>query len=282
MITHEIVMVTPSMAGRWLRENNTHNRPLYEATIEKYAREMKAGAWTVTSQGIAFADDGTLLDGQQRLSAVVMANIPIKMLVVSGLPRVYRHGGDGDLYTQDVIDGQKPRTIGDVLSIGHGVENAAVKMAIINMIVCVFKGSVKLSPRVGYNILQLYSDEIEFTLSNRAQTRGLSYTPAITGIVLAAKVDLDKSMIFKDQYFKGVGLREGSPALTLRNYMLTRSATGAMGSGVRMTVLNYAMTAMKYHFDGRPLKRLTSSDKAREYFMSNQKNCVQIVMDLIK
>jgi len=61
MITH--ISLWSTKYGRdGLRENkHTQFRPLYEATIEKYAREMKAGAWTVTSQGIAFADDGTLL-----------------------------------------------------------------------------------------------------------------------------------------------------------------------------------------------------------------------------
>lgn len=278
---YEITTVTPKMAARWLDENNTNNRPLFEKTIEKYAREMTAGAWTLTNQGIGFADDGTLLDGQQRLSAIVMANIPVKMLVVKGMPRIYRNNGDGPLFTQDVIDGQKPRTTPDALAISHGVENANMKMAIVNMIVHAFRGNVKLSPRIAVKILDLYSDEIEFTLTNRTQTRGLSFTPAIAAIVLAAKVDLDNVMAFKDQYFKGTDLKEGSPALTFRNFMLTRSASTVNNGSIRMTVLNYAFTSIKYHIDGKPLRRLVSNDKAREYFMSKQKSCVNMVNEWV-
>lgn len=282
MIKHEVKTVTPSMAEKWLRENNTHNRPLFEKTIENYAREMKAGAWAITNQGIGFADDGVLLDGQQRLSAIVKAGIPIKMLVVTGLPRAYKSNGDGELFTQDVIDGNKPRSTGDILHLSHGVENANQKMAIANMIVSAIKGVRKISPRIAYKIIELYSDEIEFTLSNKGTYKGLAFTPAITGIVLAGKVDLDKAMDFKEKYFKGINLSAGSPALTFREYMLSRAsrstrAEGAGGSSIRMTVLNYSLTALKHHFAGNSLRGLKATDINREYFLGKQKSCVGMV-----
>lgn len=280
--TYEVMTVTPKMAAKWLAENNTHNRPLFEKTIESYAREMASGAWTLTNQGIGFADDGVLLDGQQRLSAIVMADTPVKMLVVKGLPRIYKSNGDGDLFTQDIIDGQKPRTTSDALQISHGIENAKLKIAIANMIVYAFKGTVKLSPRIALKILDLYSDEIEFTLTNRSVTRGLSFVPALTGIILAAKVDLDHAMEFKDQYFKGIDLKEGSPVLTFRNFMLGRISSGSGDSGIRRTVLNYSLTSLKYYFDHKPLKRFVSSDKAKEYFMGKQKNCVNMVHEWLE
>jgi hypothetical protein len=197
------------------------------------------------------------------------------MLVVRNLPRVYKTNGDGDLFTQDAIDGGKPRAVSDVLAISHGVENANYKAAIINMIVSTLKGGVKLSPRLSMKILELYSDEIEFSISNRAATPGLSYTPAVTGIVLAAKVDMDKAMDFKERYFKGTNLKEGDPALTFRTFMLGRKGGGA--GGVRMTVINYSLTALKYHFDGKPLRRLISTDKAKEWFIGRQKTCVSMI-----
>lgn len=279
MIRHEVREVTPDMAGKWLRENNTHNRPLYEKTIENYAREMKAGAWAVTNQGIGFADDGTLLDGQQRLSAIVKAGIPVKILVVTGLPRAYRSNGNGELFTQDVIDGNKPRSQADILHLSHDVDNATQKAAIANMIVFAIKGARKISPRIAYKIIDLYSDEIEFTLSNRSQIKGLSYTPAITGIILAAKVDLDKAMEFKEKYFRGTNLNIGSPALTFRDFMLNRGNKGTSASGMRLTVLNYSLTAMKHYFDGKPLRKLASTDANREYFLSKQKTCVRMVTE---
>jgi hypothetical protein len=278
--TANFEVVTPKMAEEWLTKFNTHNRAKYPITIDKYAREISAGAWTGTNQGIGFADDGTLLDGQQRLSAIVLSKVPVELLVVRGLPRIFQDHDGHDVDTQDVIDGNKPRTPADVLLLSHGVENANVKMAIANMLVYAIKGTpVKLSPRIGLKIIELYSDEIEFTLSGRSQTKGLSYTPTITGIIMAAKVDLDKSMFFKDQYFKGTDLKSGSPALTLRNFMLSRTKTGGQGSGVRTTILNYSLTALKMFFNDKPLKRLIASDQAKEYFLSKQKSCVSMIME---
>lgn len=278
-VSYAVESVTPKMAEKWLKEHNTKNRPLFEKTIDRYARDMASGAWTVTNQGIGFAEDGTLLDGQQRLSAIVKAGVPIKMLVVRNLPAIYKNNGDGKLFTQDVIDGGKPRTISDVLAISHGVTDATYKVAIANMIVYSLKGVVKLSPRVALKIIDLYSDEIEFTLSDRSSVRGLSYTPAMTGIILAAKVDLDKAMDFKQRYFKGTNLYEGDPALTFRTFMLGRKTRGTAAGGERATVLNYCMTAIKYHFDGKPLKRMVASDAAKEWFFGKQKSHLSMISE---
>jgi len=282
MITSEVTTITPSMAEKWLKENNTHNRPLYRCTIEKYAREMRSGAWAVTNQGIGFAENGTLLDGQQRLSAIVLSNTPTKMLVTRGLPLIFKSNGDGELFTQDAIDGNKPRSTGDILTLSHGLDNANAKMAITNAIVFAIKSqTVPLSPRVAYKIIDLYTDEIEFIISNRPVIRGLFFAPAIAAIVLAAKVDLDKAVAFKTQYYAGTDLTMGSPILTLRNFMLERRSIGSGGSSYRATIMNFSFTALKYHFDGKPLRKLTTSYAGRDFFLGKQKTFVSLISELL-
>ena len=54
--SYNVVMdVTPAIAERWICELNTHNRKLVDAHVERLAREMKAGRWRTTHQGIAFS-----------------------------------------------------------------------------------------------------------------------------------------------------------------------------------------------------------------------------------
>lgn len=60
------VDVTPEMAAKWL-EGNVLNRPLKQAHVDRLAREMAAGRWRLTHQGIAFDVSGCLIDGQHRL-----------------------------------------------------------------------------------------------------------------------------------------------------------------------------------------------------------------------
>ena len=66
----EVVMVTPELAAEWLT-HNTHNRGLKPIAIKRFAEDMTTGDWQWNGESIRFAADGTLLDGQNRLHAIV-------------------------------------------------------------------------------------------------------------------------------------------------------------------------------------------------------------------
>lgn len=99
----EIITITPEMAKEWLASNIKNNRPIKRA--KEYAEDMKAGKWRLTHQGIAFNEEGTLIDGQNRLTAIVMAGIPITMSVVFDCP----------VDSFEVLDIGRPRSLGDYL-----------------------------------------------------------------------------------------------------------------------------------------------------------------------
>ncbi|MFL6416119.1 MAG: hypothetical protein ACJ74Y_10695 [Bryobacteraceae bacterium] len=90
--------ITPKKAAVFLEKNVT-NRPLREATTTAYERDMRAGNWVSTHQGVAFNDRGELIDGQHRLTAVVRSGVTVRMLVTRGLPAV-----SGDTHTMDAVD----------------------------------------------------------------------------------------------------------------------------------------------------------------------------------
>lgn len=84
MYSKQIEFITPEMAKDYLMFNscNRKYRPYWAAQI---ASRIKQGVWQTTHQGIAFSDKGRLLDGQHRLSAIIMSGIPIKIEVTRGL-----------------------------------------------------------------------------------------------------------------------------------------------------------------------------------------------------
>lgn len=82
----EVLKVTPTIATQLL-QRNVRNRNLSDRLVTKFEQDMRDGKWTTTHQGIAFYEDGTLADGQHRLTAIVRAGVPIKMMVVSGLKK---------------------------------------------------------------------------------------------------------------------------------------------------------------------------------------------------
>ena len=74
---YDLIMdVTPELACRWL-EANTQNRVVNPAHVDRLVRDMKAGRWYLTHQGIAFDTHGLLVDGQHRLWAILEADVPV-------------------------------------------------------------------------------------------------------------------------------------------------------------------------------------------------------------
>lgn len=114
--------ITPQAAQEMLA-HNTMNRPANKTQVEFYADTMKRGEWELNGETIKFAKDGTLLDGQHRLMAVVKANIPAPFVVVRGL--------DKEVFK--TMDVGKKRTDGDILNVA-GVRNGNLVAAIIRRV----------------------------------------------------------------------------------------------------------------------------------------------------
>lgn len=106
--TARVEHVTPAVARRWL-EHNTRNRHIRPARVARYARDMAAGRWEMTGEAVKFGADGSLLDGQHRLRAVVDADVTVPMLVVRGVAET----------AQSVMDTGAARRASDALTL-HG------------------------------------------------------------------------------------------------------------------------------------------------------------------
>ena len=102
--------ITPEVAKQYL-EHNTGNRRLNRSSVESLAREIREGRWQLTHQGIAFDENGVLIDGQHRLSAVVLANTSVEMMVARGIKP-----SENNIFA---IDNGKKRTVRDMLQIGQ-------------------------------------------------------------------------------------------------------------------------------------------------------------------
>ena len=81
------MVITPEQAQKWLDEKFLVNRFVRSTTIDQYARAMKAGKWDLTANPIQFDKEGMILDGHHRLSAIVKAGVPVKMMVATGCDR---------------------------------------------------------------------------------------------------------------------------------------------------------------------------------------------------
>lgn len=135
------ILITPEMAKKWL-ENNPNNRPVKMKRVEAFARDMKAGNWFVTHQGIAFDTDGNLLDGQHRLFAVALSGTPTLMNVTTGVPRE----------TMIAVDVGTPRDMRDAIVINEMYDNDTS----LRQRGCI--GVLNTMLHLGYNGAQVYTN----------------------------------------------------------------------------------------------------------------------------
>lgn len=80
-----VVDVTPELALSWLSACKS-GRTFSKQRVQKFAVPMRAGQWRLNHNGIAFANDGTLLDGLHRLLAVVSSGKTVPMIVIIDEP----------------------------------------------------------------------------------------------------------------------------------------------------------------------------------------------------
>jgi hypothetical protein len=137
-LSTNIRQIGPVMAKKML-ERNVKNRAPKPAKVAQYAADMEAGRWLFDGAPIRFGADGTLLDGQNRLLAVIAADVTVPFLVVYGLPTE----------SQAVMDGGAARTSADNLHIS-GEKNAAALASLCKQ--AVLYSTDRLDKNINYSV----------------------------------------------------------------------------------------------------------------------------------
>jgi len=231
------VLVTPSIAKRWLAINHEFQRNEKGSKISQYARDMASGNWNEeTGQTIKFSGESenlivvgqdelievlcgqTLVDGQNRLRAVTLSGAPIWFDVAYNLPPS----------AMLVLDTGASRTGGDALKIAGATDRMRTS-AIVRWVIL---WDALLPMGVGGTLKPTNSEIVarynrERGLFNNAATRatdcqrlGLGTgSPIGVANYLFGRIDKEQAHAFFDQYISGENLSKGSAALTLRNRM---------------------------------------------------------------
>lgn len=214
---HNVVLnVTPSMASRWL-EGNTHNRSINNGHVERLAREMKAGRWHLTHQGIAFSPSGRLLDGQHRLWAIVMSDVAVPM-------RVFFNESPQAIET---YDGGLSRSTSDRMSLGgrfaHEIDHR--HLATLRCMVRGFHPIQRLSYGDEADLLGRHLDAICFSMKHLTTTeRARGVATAITKAVIArAYYGVDHAKLIQFCKVLRTGLATSAsdePIIMLRDHLV--------------------------------------------------------------
>lgn len=218
-IKSRIELITPERA-RDLLINNLENRPVSKVNVDRIANAISKGEWKINGDAISVCKDGTLLDGQHRLHAIVKTGIPIESFVIEGL--------DKEVFT--TIDQGRKRNVSDVLSTKN-VKNSKIIASTMSIIIPYKKGSdpknansnkVTMSEFLKYYEYnsKMLNDSALFVTANKllAQWFSPSYLSFLY-FILSEKNELD-CLVFFNSLKTGELLNKQNQPLILREKII--------------------------------------------------------------
>jgi len=224
----ETILVTPELAAQYL-EANTNNRPVKPISIKKYAKDMKEGKWkTGTKEFIKIGTSGRVLDGQNRLFAIIKADVAVELEFVFDM--------DESLF--DVLDTGTARTPGDVFTIA-GIKNSTRVSAIIGFysnlcqLTTVDNNKLRLTNQ---GLLSIYKEKPEYWDSIALQTQrnykafSNILSPSVIGGFHAYfdKCNSEKSTTFIEALCTGINVTNKVIALLRSTLISDKLATKKM------------------------------------------------------
>jgi hypothetical protein len=229
------VSMTPDWALQIL-EQNTHNRSSRPTLVAQIANDICAGRWLLTPQTCSIATDGTLLDGQHRLMAIVKSGQTVPLMLATECPP--------EVFT--AIDTGVSRTAGDLLRI-EGIANYNNIAALIKAVTL-----YRNTPHVVWTsscypiskqaILDIYKSDPSgwdksgayYKVSNACKFAHPTTMATLHYLYSQKSPELGYLVSnYIHQFISGELLSFGSPILAIRNYMSNnykaRTSSGRQG-----------------------------------------------------
>jgi hypothetical protein len=248
-----LVDVTPAQAERWL-SGNIHNRKLNNARVDRMVRDMQAGRWRLTHQGVAFDPTGVLIDGQHRLWAVVLSGLTVKM-------RIFFNEPPENL---EFIDTGASRSDADVLTLSGRVGTVSKnRLAALRVLVWGLGACTRLTISEEADLLARHRAALDFAMEHLApvsQVRGVA-TGTTRGVVARAWYSADAAALvhFCDVLRTGLVTAERDrPVIVLRDFLMNTESSTKKPQTLREHY-GKVQRALLAYLEGKPLARLYAS-----------------------
>jgi hypothetical protein len=175
--------ITPQQAAAYLRNARNIRKPNREKIL-KFAADLRADRWELNGESVKFvreADDDILVDGQNRLTAIIEAKKPARVVVVR------------DCAGADFIDVGEKRTLAQLLH-ARGLPYATAIASMIGNLYALREFMAQpervQSPRPSHADRLALFDRYEKQLTRMApeiHNRGLHWAAAIGAVLIEAK-----------------------------------------------------------------------------------------------
>jgi hypothetical protein len=254
--------ITPAKALAYLARNRI-NRPLRQKWVESLAQQITSGNWQLTHQGIAIAKSGELIDGQHRLSAVVLADKAVHMTVATEV--------DDSVYK--VTDCGLKRASHDRL---HLVDSVGENRLLCEVVGQYVRQALKVRGAIPTSAIEdafLHYADSWLWIGAQFSKRVPIFTRAgvLAAIGIYHVIDKEKAAEFCHGYRTGENLTAGSPVLTLRRSIEGTPAAGNSPSSDYWRTVS----ATRAHYHDRTLKSVM---EATEDMVGNQ-NSIRLIAE---
>ncbi len=248
-----VIDVTPAIADAWLCKCNSHNRKLVDGHVDRLVREMKAGRWRLTHQGIAFSSNRVLLDGQHRLWAVFLSGVTVPM-------RVFFNESPQSL---EAIDAVHARSNDQIITLAGGVGEVGRKeLATLRAMVTGLDSYMRMTAGEEAELLASYHEGLIFSHQVLPAARFRGVATAITRAVLARafySAELGSLRHFADVLRTGVADGTRDQPITLLLRFLVDAALGVRGRPETREKYGKVERALQAFLSGEQLGRLFAS-----------------------
>jgi hypothetical protein len=253
-MTNTREFVTPDMALEWLAANE-NNRKLRLDDVAYLKNCILSNAWRETHQGIAFYEDGTLADGQHRLTAIMEAGVGVWIWVARNMSRE----------NADALDRGIPRNHRDHLHF-NGIKSDARRVAAC---VCMINqyytqrsekasrwSKRRLRPDEFAKFYEAFSEAIEFAHGPQKQLHS-----CVIAVIASAWFTQDRERLSQFCSILALGVASDSSdqaAIRLRDFLLNKQY--GQGEAARNDLFLKACSALRAFLDGRPLSKLYATN----------------------
>jgi hypothetical protein len=165
-IYEQIVLVTPTMAGKYLLKN-TNNRKVSPDRVKMFSWLMQHFYWWPLNS-LVFDTQGVLLDGQHRLEAVLKSGVPTHFKVISNVPEDW----------MTAIDAGRSRKFHDYTKFFNepfGEKHLAIAKYLHNGCGSMGGRTHKIkSIYENIDLVKMYFEPIDFAIKHTANIRGVT------------------------------------------------------------------------------------------------------------
>lgn len=233
----KIVKINPVLAASWLTKNVENNRATKPYKIASYSRDMAAGNWHLNGETIKFDTLGRLIDGQNRLHAVVASGATVENFVTFDLASA------SDVFGS--IDAGTPRSFADRIK-SEGIGNGKVLAAVVRRLLLWERGS-----RVSEGgQLTFSSDELAKFLAENSEvprsakvaalrSKSTLLPASVLGMChyLFSQIDADQATWFFDRLADGDGLASTHAVAALKNRLIKERLSSGRIRDTTLTAL---------------------------------------------